>query len=65
MQNMKHNNILHSDVIFLTVGTEEIPRVSNFEKIEIEKLGAGIYRINAHYGFMEQPNNDTIFCSIP
>ena len=61
MQNMKHNNILHSDVIFLTVGTEEIPRVSNFEKIEVEKLGAGIHRIIAHYGFMEQPNIDTIF----
>ena len=61
MQNMKHNNILHSDVIFLTVGTEAIPRVSNFEKIEVEKLGAGIHRIIAHYGFMEQPNIDTIF----
>jgi len=61
MQNMKHNNILHSEVIFLTVGTEEIPRVSNFEKIEVEKLGAGIHRIIAHYGFMEQPNIDTIF----
>jgi KUP system potassium uptake protein len=61
MQNMKHNNILHSDVIFLSVGTEAIPRVSNFEKIEVEKLGAGIHRIIAHYGFMEQPNIDTIF----
>ena len=58
---MKHNKILHSEVIFLTVGTEQIPRVPNCEKIEVEKLGAGIYRINAHYGFMEQPNIDTIF----
>ncbi len=61
MHNMKHNKILHSEVIFLIVGTEHIPRVPNREKIEIEKLGAGIYRINAHYGFMEQPNIDTIF----
>jgi KUP system potassium uptake protein len=45
----------------MTVGTEEIPRVSNFEKIEVEKLGAGIHRVIAHYGFMEQPNINTIF----
>jgi KUP system potassium uptake protein len=61
MHNMKHNKILHSEVIFLTVGTEPIPRVPNCEKIEVEKLCSGIYRINAHYGFMEQPNIDTIF----
>ncbi len=61
MQNMKHNNILHSDVIFLTVRTEAVPRVSNFEKIKVEKLGAGIYGVIAHYGFMEQPNMNTIF----
>ena len=61
MHNMKHNKIVHSEVIFLTVGTEHIPRVPNCDKIDVEKLGAGIYRINAHYGFMEQPNIDTIF----
>ncbi len=47
MHNMKHNKILHSEVIFLTVGTEPIPRVPNSRKIEVEKLEAGMYRINA------------------
>jgi len=61
MHNMKHNKIVHSEVIFLTVGTEQIPRVPKCDKIDVEKLGAGMYRINAHYGFMEQPNIDTIF----
>ncbi|MCX5864742.1 MAG: potassium transporter Kup [Deltaproteobacteria bacterium] len=61
MHNMKHNKILHSEVVFLNIRTEEIPRVPNFEKIEAEKLGAGLYRIIAHYGFMEEPKIDTIF----
>jgi len=61
MHNLKHNKILQSNVVFLTIRTEEIPRVPNFEKIEIEKLGGGVYRIIAHYGFMEEPNIDTIF----
>jgi KUP system potassium uptake protein len=61
MHNVKHNKILQSNVILLNIRTEEIPRVPNFEKIEIEKLGGGVYRIIAHYGFMEEPNVDTIF----
>lgn len=61
IHNMKHNKILHSKVIFLNIRIEEIPRVPNFEKIEIEKLGAGIHVIIAHYGFMEEPKINTIF----
>jgi len=61
MHNVKHNKILQSNLVFLNIRTEEIPRVPNFEKIEIEKLGAGVHRIIAHYGFMEEPKIDTIF----
>ncbi|MFZ5775967.1 MAG: potassium transporter Kup [Thermodesulfobacteriota bacterium] len=61
MHNLKHNKILHSEVVFLNIRTEEIPRVPNFEKIEAEKLGSGLYRIIAHYGFMEAPQIGTIF----
>ncbi len=61
VHNMKHNKILHSMVIFLNIRIEEIPRVPNLEKIETEKIGPGIYRIIAHYGFMEKPDINTIF----
>ena len=56
VQNLRHNKILHSEVYFLNIRTEEIPRVPNLEKIEVERLGSGIYRIIAHFGFMEEPN---------
>jgi KUP system potassium uptake protein len=55
VQNLRHNKILHSEVYFLNIRTEEIPRVPNLEKIEVEKMGSGIYRIIAHFGFMEEP----------
>lgn len=61
IHNLRHNKILHSTVVFLTIRTEVLPRVPNFEKIEVENLGAGLYRIIAHYGFMEEPNIDVIF----
>jgi KUP system potassium uptake protein len=60
VQNLRHNKILHSDVFFLNIRTEEIPRIPNFEKIEVEKLGAGIHRIIAHFGYMEEPKMATI-----
>ncbi len=61
MHNLKHNKILHSSVLLLNVRIEQLPRIPNFEKIEIEKLRAGVYRIIALYGFMEEPNITTIF----
>ncbi|MFH2049844.1 MAG: potassium transporter Kup [bacterium] len=55
-QNMEHNKIIHSNVGFLHFGFLEIPRVPNSEKIRIEELGSGFYKITAFYGYMETPN---------
>jgi KUP system potassium uptake protein len=59
VQNINHNKILHSDIAILHFKTENIPRVPNFEKIDVEKLLSGFYRIIAHHGFMEKPNVET------
>ncbi len=61
MHNLQHNKILHSEVVFLNIRTEEIPRIPIVEKIEVEILGAGLSRVIAHYGFMEEPKIGTIF----
>ena len=55
IHNLNHNKILHSEIAFLHIKSEEIPRVPNLEKAAVEKLGSGFYRIIAHYGFMEEP----------
>jgi KUP system potassium uptake protein len=56
LHNLKHNKVLHERVVFLTVLTEEIPHVTFDERVKVETLGNGIYRMVAHYGFMEDPN---------
>jgi len=61
LQNLRHNKILHTKVYLLHIRTEEIPRVPNFDKIKVEKIGLGISRIIVHYGFMEAPDIRTIF----
>lgn len=56
LHNMKHNKVLHEQVVLLSVNTEEIPRVPTKERIEVHKLENGFYRVILHYGFMEDPN---------
>jgi len=56
LHNFKHNRVLHDQVVFLTVVTEEIPYVGRAQRLEVEQLGNGFFRTIAHYGFMEAPN---------
>ena len=56
LHNLKHNEVLHAHTIILSVNTEEIPIVSSENRVVIDYLGGGIYRIISRYGFSETPN---------
>jgi KUP system potassium uptake protein len=53
LHNLKHNKVLHRLIVFLTVETQERPRVSRKDRLEVTDLGHGIFRVVARYGFME------------
>jgi KUP system potassium uptake protein len=55
LHNLKHNKVLHERLIILSVFTEDRPRVSKKDRVSLEKLEKGIYRLGIHYGFMEDP----------
>jgi KUP system potassium uptake protein len=54
--NLEHNKVLHERVVFVTVKTQPVPHVSEAERVQVEELGGGCYRVRVHYGFMEDPN---------
>jgi len=56
LHNLKHNKVLHRRVVILTIAVEESPRLTDLERIEVEKLDAGFWRVRARYGFMEEPD---------
>jgi KUP system potassium uptake protein len=56
LHNLKHNKVLHERVVFLTVRTRDEPHVDHDERVRIEDLGGGFWRVIAYYGFMETPN---------
>ncbi|ART64712.1 potassium transporter Kup [Kushneria marisflavi] len=53
---LQHNHVLHERVLLLTVRTEDSPRIPAAERLEIDDLGQGVYRVIVHYGFMQTPN---------
>jgi len=55
LHNLKHNKILHSRVMVLTMVTEEVPVVPPEERLEVQSLGKEFYRVITHYGFMQTP----------
>ncbi len=56
LHNLKHNKVLHRRIVFLTVVIEEDSHVSPTERLEVEELDAGFWRVRACYGFMEEPD---------
>lgn len=53
---LRHNQVLHDQVILLTVTTEDVPRVPASRRLEVEPLDLGFYRLTVRYGFMQSPN---------
>jgi KUP system potassium uptake protein len=60
LHNLKWNKILHERVILLTIVTEEISHVPADDRIEVHHITDGMYRVIAHYGFMESPDVQAI-----
>jgi len=58
--------VLHERVVFVNIVTEDVPRVPSVERVELEGLAPGYYRIVAHYGFMQSPNVPVMlrFCAV-
>ncbi|MBL8557327.1 MAG: potassium transporter Kup [Hyphomonadaceae bacterium] len=56
MHNLKHNQVLHEQIIVLTVKTLEQPRAPDSERLKIEDFMPDVKRVTLTFGFMETPN---------
>ncbi len=64
LHNLEHNKVLHERVVFLTVKTKLIPYVPATERVEVETIGNGFYRLRVFYGFMEDPDIPKVLDSL-
>jgi KUP system potassium uptake protein len=57
LHNLKHNKVMHERVVFLTMTTEDVPKVDDEERIEVDMLvPQSVYQVVVRYGFMEDPD---------
>lgn len=56
LHNLKHNQVLHERNVLLTVIVEDKPYVTKGNRLLINDLGKGFYRMRIFYGFMETPD---------
>ncbi|GAC1605240.1 MAG: potassium transporter Kup [Ramlibacter sp.] len=56
MHNLKHNQVLHERNLILTVVFRDVPWVRADERLTIEQIAPGFWRIGVHYGFMDTPD---------
>jgi len=56
VHHLKHNQVLHQQVVLLTVSVLNTPTIGDSERIDVDPIGGGFYRVIARFGFMESPD---------
>ena len=56
LHNLKHNMVLHQRCAVVTARVEDVPRVPDAERVEVQALPNGFYRIIVRYGFKDDPD---------
>jgi KUP system potassium uptake protein len=57
--NVEHNQVLHEQVVIVTIDTLPIPRAHDSERVQVDPLGRtddGIIHVTARFGYMETPD---------
>ena len=54
--NVKHNGVVHAQVVLLKVVTDRAPRVSEDDRVHVQMLTAGFERVDLRFGFAEKPD---------
>ena len=56
LHHLKHNKVLHEQVVLLSVLVEDVPEVPAGVRLKTEVLTHGFSRVIARYGFMQTPD---------
>jgi len=57
LHNLKHYKVLHERIFFITVVTEEVPRIPDKERTAVQVLEPKhLWQVTLRYGFMEDPD---------
>jgi KUP system potassium uptake protein len=55
-----HNQVLHEQVLLLSILTADTPKIPMREVLEVKEHGDGFYEVVANFGFMQTPKIERI-----
>jgi KUP system potassium uptake protein len=56
LHHLKHNKVLHENVVLLSILVAQVPEVPVTERVEVTCFPHNFGRVKAKYGFMQTPN---------
>jgi KUP system potassium uptake protein len=56
LHNLRHNKVLHRQVLLVRLVTESIPWVAPADRVRVTDLEHGFWRVELHFGFAETPD---------
>jgi KUP system potassium uptake protein len=56
IRNIEHNHVVHERVIILNMDFARTPRWDPAHRVSVEDLEQSVYKVTAHFGFMETPD---------
>lgn len=56
LHNLKHNKVLHSQNLFVTVRNHEVPRIDDAQRLDVLDLGHECWQVTVNYGFKDNPD---------
>ena len=56
MHNLKHNQVLHERNVILTVVFSDLPWIPFEERVEVQTLAPGFWKVQVNYGFKNTPD---------
>jgi len=56
LHNLKHNKVLHTHNLFVTVHNHEVPWIGMDKRLSIDALGHDCWQVTVHYGFKNDPD---------
>ena len=56
LHNLKHNKVLHTQNLFVSVRSHEVPWIGKEKRAELVDLGNNCWQVKIHYGFKDDPD---------
>ncbi len=60
LHHFRHNQVLHEQVILLSIITKNVPDIDPLERVRVTELTQGFFKVVAWYGYMETPDMSDI-----